>query len=387
MPARSTLGDQASAQPRSSTTSPAPKAAAVRRIAPTLLGSWTPSRNTHGVTDFAPMSGIAISAAIPAGLSASAMARNNPSDRTTGSTSALTTRAALRSRPSAVAKTHSGLSPCSSIAASRCGPSMMARLSFLLRLESRTSFAQRRTRGLSRERSTVTERTCASRRRCRPGIVAPRIAPLHARDRIKARRILPLRLGGQAPARKPAIGFGLVPADVHDRLIGRDWNPAIEAPQRASAPVKRFSSVFRCPALAGPVLALAVAACLHEAEVLCVGHRGARHAKWRQDDRVAPFLVVERELRARARAELEAPSGELGVARDAVAGKSARGRELRRRIAERLARVVEGFGVHVLVPRGEPGKIRQVRPAAVPYTLHHSVQHLVAVLESARERW
>src|SRR2546425_2664780 len=179
----------------------------------------------------------------------------------------------------------------------------------------------------------------------------------------------------------------LVPADVHDRLIGRDWNPAIEAPQRASAPVKRFSSVFRCPALAGPVLALAVAACLHEAEVLCVGHRGARHAKWRQDDRVAPFLVVERELRAGARAELEAPSGELGVARDAVAGKSARGRDLRRRIAERLARVVEGFGVHVLVPRGEPGKIREVRLAAGAYALDYPAQHLVAVLESARERW
>src|SRR5882672_3659153 len=101
---------------------------------------------------------------------------------------------------------------------------------------------------------------------------------------------------------------------------------------------------------------------------------------------MAPFFVVEGEPWAGARPELEAPPGELGIARDAVAGKTARSRELRRRIAERLARVVEGFGVHVLVPRGEPRKIRKVRLAAGPYARDHSTQHLVAVLESAGER-
>src|SRR3979490_709876 len=101
---------------------------------------------------------------------------------------------------------------------------------------------------------------------------------------------------------------------------------------------------------------------------------------------MAPFFVVEGEPGAGPRPELEAPPGELGIARDAVAGKSARSRELRRRIAERLARVVEGFGVHVLVPRGEPGKIREFRLGDGPYALDHSAQHLVAVLESARER-
>ena len=84
MPARSACGDHGSAQAWSSTTLPMPNAAALRRIAPTLPGSWTPSRNTTSSLPSPSAAGISISAAMPGGVSASTIERNTPSDTTTG---------------------------------------------------------------------------------------------------------------------------------------------------------------------------------------------------------------------------------------------------------------------------------------------------------------
>ncbi len=67
------------------------------------------------------------------------------------------------------------------------------------------------------------------------------MAALAAAARVPAGRLLPLRLGGQAPTRPAGVGVGLVPADVLDRLVERQrleaWPKRV--PHPASGPVRR----------------------------------------------------------------------------------------------------------------------------------------------------
>ncbi len=149
IPARSTLGDQASAHCRSAISLATPKAAALRMIAPTLPASWTPSRKTAAPSRFS--SGSAISAAIPGGISASATAPKTLALTRTGAMRAWRTSVATSGLASAasVAMSATGLMPAASAAATRGGPSITTRRSVRRKRPSRTSLAQRLTWALS----------------------------------------------------------------------------------------------------------------------------------------------------------------------------------------------------------------------------------------------
>src|SRR6185503_318701 len=148
-PARKTFADHGSAHCRSSTTLPAPKAAALRTMAPTLPASCTPSRNT--VVPRRSSVGMSSSAAIPCGVPASTIDEKMPLAITTGETRARRTScdASGRVRPASVPSTAFGTNPASRAAPRRCGPSIRMRRSLRRKRPSRTSLAQRLTCALS----------------------------------------------------------------------------------------------------------------------------------------------------------------------------------------------------------------------------------------------
>src|SRR5205823_3131614 len=84
---------------------------------------------------------------------------------------------------------------------------------------------------------------------------------------------------------------------------------------------------------------------------------------------------------ARWRAEAEYAAGQLGVAALGYAPRTGR-QPARRRIAERLPRVVEGFGVHLLVARRQANEIR-VGPV---YTVDDAIEHRLAIRNRVLER-
>src|SRR6266540_7383785 len=99
---------------------------------------------------------------------------------------------------------------------------------------------------------------------------------------------------------------------------------------------------------------------------------------------MAPLFVIERELRVAGGAEAKCAAGELDVARRAGwlgSGSTAR----RRRIAERLARVVKRFRVHLLVPRGEAREVG-VSLATCGEALKQTGQNFLAIGQRVGER-
>src|SRR5713101_8462881 len=100
---------------------------------------------------------------------------------------------------------------------------------------------------------------------------------------------------------------------------------------------------------------------------------------------MAPLFVVERELRVAGGAEAKRAAAELDVARRAGwLGSGSRAR--RHRIAERLARVVERFRVHLLVPRDEAREVGIILATDHPEAREQPRQDLLAIGQRVGKR-
>src|SRR2546425_2059298 len=194
--------------------------------------------------------------------------------------------------------------------------------------------------------------------------VAPGETPLAARGRVERGRHLPLRLGGEPPARPAAERLRLVPVHVHDRV------PRLEGPQQVEAalapatagalPEQRMLGALAAapvPAAPSPALATPIAAVVDEALELRVGD-GRRGDPERLDlDGVRPLLVVEDErlVGFGAPRGTAAGGGDVARAETGIDGGRRRGRggeAWRPRGAQRLEDRRQGLALHVLLQPG-----------------------------------
>ena len=127
---------------------------------------------------------------------------------------------------------------------------------------------------------------------------------------------------------------------------------------------RRAAGFEPLPTLVAPVLRLAIAAVFDEFEKLAVGYRRPGDAKRFEHDLMGPLLVVEDEGEILGRADQVFATGDLDVTRTGAAIDGGRPLTLgdRRRIAQGLARVGQGFGMHAFVEGGEPVEVKFFRP-------------------------